>query len=44
MTPSGERVRTLIVDDEPLARKRLRSLLADEPDIKVIGEAGGKDR
>jgi two-component system LytT family response regulator len=33
-------VRTLIVDDEPLARRRLRALLADEPDIDIVGEAG----
>jgi two-component system LytT family response regulator len=31
-------IRTLIVDDEPLARKRLRRLLAVEPDVSVIGE------
>jgi len=36
---SPERVRTLIVDDEPLARRRLRALLADETDIEIIGEA-----
>jgi two-component system LytT family response regulator len=29
----------LIVDDEALARKRLRTLLADETDIEIIGEA-----
>jgi two-component system LytT family response regulator/two-component system response regulator LytT len=28
------------VDDEPLARRRLLSLVADEPDLVVIGEAG----
>jgi two-component system LytT family response regulator len=33
-------IRALIVDDEPLARKRVRRLLADEPDISVIGECG----
>jgi two-component system LytT family response regulator len=33
-------VRTLVVDDEALARKRLLTLLADEPDIAVIGEVG----
>jgi two-component system, LytTR family, response regulator len=33
-------LRTLIVDDEPLARDRLRQLLRDEPDIEVIGECG----
>ena len=34
------KVRALIVDDEPLARRRLLGLLADEPDVAVIGEAG----
>jgi two-component system LytT family response regulator len=33
-------IRTVIVDDEPLARKRIKRLLADEPDISVIGECG----
>jgi two-component system LytT family response regulator len=33
-------IRTLIVDDEPLARKRIKRLLAEEPDISVIGECG----
>jgi len=28
----------LIVDDEPLARERLRTLLAAEPDLEIIGE------
>jgi two-component system LytT family response regulator len=36
---SDAKIRTLIVDDEPLARRRLQSLLADESDIDVIGEA-----
>lgn len=40
MTGRPARVRALIVDDEPLARKRLHNLLADEPDVEVIGEAG----
>lgn len=31
--------RTLIVDDEPLARLRLRTLLAPEADFDVVGEA-----
>jgi two-component system, LytTR family, response regulator len=30
----------LLVDDEPLARKRMRALLGDHPDVTVIGEAG----
>ncbi|HWX19216.1 MAG TPA: response regulator [Candidatus Binatia bacterium] len=33
-------IRTLIVDDEPLARERVRTLLKEEPDIEVIGECG----
>ena len=32
------RLRTLIVDDEPLARRRLRTLLRDEPRVDVVGE------
>jgi two-component system LytT family response regulator len=33
-------IRTLIVDDEPLARTRIRSLLEREPDVQVVGESG----
>src|SRR5690606_21127063 len=32
-------MRVLIVDDEPLARRELRRLLANHPDFEVIGEA-----
>ena len=32
-------LRILIVDDEPLARGKLRSLLAKETDLEVVGEA-----
>jgi len=31
-------IRTLIVDDEPLARERLRALLADRPAFAIVGE------
>ena len=34
------RIRTLVVDDEPLARRRLLAMLATEADVEVIGEAG----
>jgi two-component system LytT family response regulator len=34
------KIRTLIVDDEPLARQRLRRLLEADPDIAVLGESG----
>jgi DNA-binding LytR/AlgR family response regulator len=33
-------IRAVIVDDEPLARMRLRRLLAEHPAIEVAGEAG----
>jgi len=37
-------IRALVVDDEPLARSRMRRLLADHPDVEVIGEAAdGKE-
>src|SRR5258705_5764704 len=36
-TPS---TRVLVVDDEPLARERLRTLLQDEPGFDLVGEAG----
>ena len=32
------KIRTLVVDDEPVARARVLSLLRDEPDIEVVGE------
>jgi two-component system LytT family response regulator len=32
------KIRTLIVDDEPLGRERIRTLLAGDPEIEVIGE------
>src|SRR4051812_21272942 len=33
-------LRVLIVDDEPLARQRLRHLLAEIPETEVVGECG----
>ncbi len=33
------KVRALVVDDEPLARRRLRRLLKDHEDVEVVGEA-----
>lgn len=33
-------IKVLIVDDEPLARKRVRDLLAGEPDVLLLGESG----
>jgi two-component system, LytTR family, response regulator AlgR len=36
---AAARLKVLIVDDEAPARERLRSLLAEVPDVEVIGEA-----
>ena len=36
MTP----LRVLIVDDEPLARERLRGWLREEPSVEIVGECG----
>ena len=33
-------INCLIVDDEPLARQRLRQLLEEHPDCRVVGECG----
>jgi two-component system LytT family response regulator len=35
---TGSRHRVLLIDDEPLARRRLRQLLAGAPDFDVVGE------
>lgn len=38
------KLRVLLVDDEPLARDRLRTLLRAEPSVEVVGEcASGRD-
>lgn len=36
----SRQLRILLVDDEPLARRRLRRLLAAEADVEVVGECG----
>ena len=37
---SAPPLRVLVVDDEPLARQRVLDLLAAEPGVEVVGEAG----
>jgi two-component system LytT family response regulator len=39
----AERLRVVLVDDERLARRALRTLLAAERDVDVVGEASGVD-
>ena len=44
LTTAPDRIRLLIVDDEPPARARLERMLAELPDVKVVGEAAnGRD-
>ena len=40
MTAAAKKIRTLIVDDEPLARRTIRDLLETDPEIEIIGECG----
>jgi len=35
------KIRAMIVDDEPLARKRIHLFLRDEPDLEIVGECAG---
>ena len=37
-TTAMKKIKTLIVDDEPLARERLAALLSGEADIEVVGQ------
>lgn len=38
------KIRAVIVDDEPLARERIRLMLRDEADVEIVGEcAGGQE-
>lgn len=43
MTDDAPLLRALIVDDEPLARANLASLLARDPAIRVVGQCGSAD-
>ena len=37
-------IRVLVVDDEPLARDKIREMLRDDPDVEIIGEcANGRE-
>lgn len=40
MANQPNKIRALIVDDEPFARERVRRLLGIETDIEIVGEAG----
>jgi two-component system, LytTR family, response regulator len=40
MSPANERIRTVIVDDEELAREMLREFLSSHPEIEIVAECG----
>jgi two-component system LytT family response regulator len=40
LTGSSGKLRTIIVDDEPLARRMLRAMLAEIPEIDLVAECG----
>ncbi|MGB7926237.1 MAG: response regulator [Pyrinomonadaceae bacterium] len=40
MERERKKIRTLIVDDEPLARQNLRALLKDDAEVEIIAECG----
>lgn len=41
---AARRIRVLIIDDEPLAREKIREFLQDDPAIEVVGEcANGRE-
>jgi len=41
MSTRTKQLTALIVDDEPLARRTIRGLLRDDPEVEVVGECGG---
>jgi two-component system LytT family response regulator len=41
---AGRRIRTLIVDDEPLARRRIRRMLVHDPEVEILDDcANGRE-
>jgi two-component system LytT family response regulator len=40
MSTDTAKIKALIVDDEPLARRTISDLLHDDPEVEVIGECG----
>jgi two-component system LytT family response regulator len=40
MAESPTRIRVLVVDDEPLARDKIREMVRRDPEVEVVGECG----
>jgi two-component system LytT family response regulator len=41
METQSRKIRAIVVDDEPLARRGVRALLARDDDVEIVGECGG---
>ena len=41
MSAEKSKIKTLVVDDEPLARRNLRVLLEADAEVELVGEASG---
>jgi two-component system LytT family response regulator len=39
----SEPLKVVVIDDEPLARESIRTLLADDAEVRVVGEGTGSD-
>jgi len=37
---AGKIIRAVIIDDEPLARRKIRQMLARDPEVEVVGDCG----
>ena len=44
MTNGHERLRVMVVDDDPIARRGVLRLLGDRPDVTVVGEFAGAEQ
>jgi two-component system LytT family response regulator len=42
-TSDGERLRVMIIDDEPLGRHKIQLFLKDDPTVEVVAESPGGD-
>src|SRR6185437_8573726 len=41
---AARKIRTLIVDDEPLARRKIRRMLTRDPEVEILGDcANGRE-
>jgi len=42
-TSDGDRLRVMVIDDEPLGRQKIQILLKDDPTVEVVAESAGGD-